>query len=375
MSTVLSTTSRFDNPEEHDMSTTPAAIAATSAATIAAAQTGAHADTPTTEPMRAAVQHRYGGPDTVSVGEWPRPTIEPDEVLVRVAAAGVDRGVWHLMTGLPYVVRLAGYGIRRPKQPVPGLDVAGTVVDVGADVEGFDEGDEVYGVATGAYAEFARAKATKLAHRPADVSVEQAATIAISGATASQALFEVGRAESGQRVLILGASGGVGSWATMLAHTHGLHVTGVASAAKASFVRDLGADVALDYASDDFTEAEPFDLIIDIGGRNRISKLRRALTRTGTLVIVGGEGGGRVTGGAGRQLRALLLSPFVRQRLTTFIAKEDAEQWTRVHELVAAGAIDVPVDRAYPLDRAAEALADLAAGRIAGKAVITVDHD
>ena len=279
------------------------------------------------------------------------------------------------MTGLPYVVRLAGYGLRRPKQPVPGLDAAGTVVEVGADVTDFAVGDEVYGVATGAYAEFARAKAAKLAHRPDDVTVEQAATIAVSGSTASQALFDVGGAEPGQRVLILGASGGVGSWATMLAHHHGLHVTGVASGAKASHVRDLGADVVLDYATEDFSDEAPFDLIIDTGGRNRVAKLRRALTRTGTLVIVGGEGGGRVTGGAGRQLRAALLSPFVSQRLAMFVAKEQVDAWARVRDLVAAGELDAPVDQVYPLDRVPDALADLAAGSIAGKAVISLGSE
>jgi NADPH:quinone reductase-like Zn-dependent oxidoreductase len=356
------------------MSTTPAAIAATSAATIAASaahEASASSIEPAGDRMRAAVQHRYGGPDTIGIETIPRPTIEADEVLVAVRAAGVDRGVWHLMTGQPYAIRL-GFGFRRPKQPVLGLDVAGTVAAVGADVTEFVVGDEVYGVASGAYAEYATAKATKLAPRPDHVAPEQAATVAISGATASQALFDNGRAEPGQRVLILGASGGVGSWATLLAGAHGLHVTGVASAAKASFVRDLGADVVLDYAVDDFGDQPPFDLIVDIGGRNRISKLRRALTRTGTLVIVGGEGGGRLTGGIGRQLRAVLLSSFVRQRLTMFLAKEGAEHRTRVHDLVTAGTLTSPVDRVYSLDRAADALRDLADGRIAGKAVISI---
>ena len=355
------------------MSATPGATAAASAASIAAAAQAQEAtDRPETETMRAVVQRRFGGTDQLEVTTVPRPTIEPDEVLIRVRAAGVDRGVWHLMTGLPYAVRLAGYGIRRPKQPIPGLDVAGTVVEVGAEVTGFGVGDEVYGIGDGAYATYARAKATKLARRPADLSPTQAATIAISGATATQAVLDVGRATAGQRVLILGASGGVGSFATQIAHAHGLHVTGVASKAKADHVHELGADVVLDYTRDDFADEAPFDLIIDIGGRSRLSKLRRALTPKGTLVIVGGEGGGKVTGGAGRQLRAMLLSPFVSQRLTAFISKEEAEAWTALRDLVDADQITAPVDRTYDLAQTPDAIDDLATGKVRGKAAITV---
>jgi len=323
--------------------------------------------------MRAVVQTEYGSPDVLRLDTVARPAIAPDEVLVKVAAAGVDRGVWHLVYGEPYAVRLAGYGVRRPKQPIPGLDLAGTVVEVGADVTDFAVGDEVYGVGVGAYAEYARATAAKLAHRPPSLPVEQAAALPISGSTASQALFDVGRAEAGQRVLVLGASGGVGSYAVQLAAARGLHVTAVASGAKRDHVLRLGADVALDYAVDDFSEQPPFDLIIDIGGRNRLSKLRGALTRTGTLVVVGGEDGNRITGGAGRQLRALLMSPFVSQRLTSFVAKETAATWQPLRDLVAAGGVAAPVDRTYPLEGVADALRDLEAGRLRGKAVITID--
>lgn len=359
------------------MNATPAAMAAALPATIAAAAAAegtdaSHRDHADVETMQAMVQRRYGGPETLAPTVVPRPTVGDDEVLIRVCAAGVDRGVWHLMTGLPYVVRLVGYGLRRPKQPVPGLDVAGIVVAVGADVDEFVVGDAVYGVGIGSYAEYARAKAAKLAHRPPGLTAAQAATLAISGATAAQAL-EIGRAEPGQRVLILGASGGVGSFAVQIARARGLHVTGVASAAKADHVRSLGAQAVLDYRADDFTEEAPFDLIIDIGGRNRLSKLRRALTRRGTLVIVGGEGGGRFTGGAGRQLRAMLLSPFVSQRLTTFVADESAASWAPLRDLVEAGRIVAPVEHTYALADAATALADLEAGRIRGKAAIVVD--
>ena len=321
--------------------------------------------------MRAIQQRRYGGPDRLELADVERPTPASGQVLVQVHAAGVDRGVWHLMTGLPLLVRL-GFGLRRPRQPIPGLDLAGTIVKIGADVTDFAVGDEVFGVGEGAYAEFAVADAAKLAHRPDVLAPEQAATLAISGGTAAQALFDVGRAEAGQRVLILGASGGVGSFATQIAHAYGLHVTGVASAAKADAVRSFGADVVLDYAADDFTTAGPFDLIIDAGGRNPLRRLRRALTRTGTLVIVGGEGGGKVTGGFGRSLRALAMSPFVSQRLTMFLAAEKATAWAPVRELAEAGRLVAPVDRIYPLAETAQAITDLTEGRIRGKAVIVV---
>jgi NADPH:quinone reductase-like Zn-dependent oxidoreductase len=252
------------------------------------------------------------------------------------------------------------------------MDLAGTVVEVGAGVTDFAVDDEVYGIGVGTYAEFARAKANKLAHRPATLPAEQAAALTISGSTACQALFDVGRAESGQRVLVLGASGGVGSFAVQLAKARGLHVTAVASGAKRDHVLALGADVVLDYAVDDFTEQPPFDLIIDVGGRNKLSTLRRAITGDGTLVIVGGENGGSITGGTGRQLRAMLLSPFVSQRLTSFIAKETVDRWAQLRELVESGDVTAPVDRTYRLDEAVDALDDLEAGRVRGKAVIVV---
>ncbi|MDW3220427.1 MAG: NAD(P)-dependent alcohol dehydrogenase [Acidimicrobiales bacterium] len=352
------------------MSATTATTAASAASIAAAASTTA--TSPERETMQAIVQHRYGAADVLEVAEIERPTIDADEVLVRVKAAGVDRGTWHLMTGLPYLVRLAGFGIRRPKQTVPGLDLAGTVVGIGADVTGFAEGDEVYGIGMGTLAEYATAKASKLAHRPERLTPEQAATIAVSGSTAAQAVLDAGAAKPGQRVLILGASGGVGSFATQIAHAHGLHVTGVASAAKADHVRGLGADVALDYATDDFTAEEPFDLIIDTGGRNPLRRLRKALTPEGTLVVVGGEGGNKLTGGFGRSIRAAAISPFVSQRLVMFMSDEGADRWKPLRDLIDAGEVEAPVDRTYPLAEAATAIDDLAAGRIRGKAVIIV---
>ena len=351
------------------MSTTAASagIAASIAAAAESERTAA-----STEPMsmQAIHQDRYGTSEQLALTTIDRPSAEAGQVLVKVTAAGVDRGVWHLMTGLPLVVRL-GFGLRRPKQPVPGLDLAGTVVGSGP-TSATAVGDEVYGIGTGAYAEYAIAEVSKLAHRPETVTAEQAATLPVSGATASQAVLEIGRATAGQRVLVLGASGGVGSLATQIAHAHGLHVTGVASAAKADAVRSFGADVVLDYATDDFTDQEPFDLIIDTGGRNPLRRLRRALTPKGTLVIVGGEGGNRLTGGFGRSIRAALLSPFVSHRLVMFLSDEHAASWASLHELVTSGSITAPVDRTYALADVPAALDDLTAGRISGKAVITV---
>ena len=228
-------------------------------------------------------------------------------MLIEVHAAGVDRGVAHLVTGTPYLIRLTGYGITKPKHPVPGADVAGRVVAVGDEVTRFRPGDEVFGIANGAYAEYAAADEHKLVHKPANITFQQAGVAAISGGTALQALTDVGRLEAGQRVLVVGASGGVGTYAVQLAKALGGVVTGVASTAKVDMVRSIGADDVIDYSTQDFLDGTiHYDLIIDIGGRNSIRRLRRALTPTGTLVLTGGEGGGRWTGGfLERRLRAL----------------------------------------------------------------------
>ncbi len=325
------------------------------------------------QPMRAVLQHRYGSADTLEVGEVERPTPGRDEVLIEVHAAGVDRGVWHLMTGQPYLMRVMGFGLRRPKNPVPGLDVAGRVVAVGRDVTTFRPGDDVFGIGRSTFAEYAVAPAAKLAHKPATLSYEEAAAAAISGITALQALTDVGRLEQGQRVLVIGASGGVGSYVVQLATALGAEVTGVASSSKADLVLSLGAVRVLDYATDDYLDgSQRYDLIIDAGGLNPVRRLRRALTATGTLVIVGGEGGGRITGGLGRNLRAMVLSLFVRQRLTAFISRERASHIERLGEYLAGGEVAVAIGSRYRLDQAAAAIRDLAAGRTRGKAVITV---
>lgn len=328
----------------------------------------------TTETMRAIVQDRYGSTDTLTLSTIDTPSLAADEVLVDVAAAGVDRGVWHLMTGRPYLVRLAGYGITKPKTAVLGMDVSGRVVAVGADVRRFQVGDEVFGIANGAFAEFAAAKEKKLAHKPAAVSFEHAAVAAISGITALQALTEIGEVQAGQSVLVIGASGGVGSFAVQIAKALGAAVTGVASAAKADLVRDLGADDVVDYAVDDYLDGTVrYDLIVDIGGLNSIKRLRRALKKTGTLVIVGGEGGGSVTGGIGRQLRAKALSPFVSQRLTFFLSAEDYTHIEMLASFMEDGRVNPALGRRYRLDEVPQAIADLESGRARGKSVIVVE--
>ncbi|HET6668207.1 MAG TPA: NAD(P)-dependent alcohol dehydrogenase [Intrasporangium sp.] len=323
--------------------------------------------------MRAIVQESYGSTDVLRHAEITLPRIADDEVLVRVRAAGLDRGTWHMMAGRPYLMRILGFGFRRPKSAVPGIDVSGEVVAVGAAVTRFAAGDEVFGMARGSFAEYAAAREDKLAPKPANLSFEQAAVVPISAGTALQALTDAGRLEAGQKVLVVGASGGVGTYAVQLAKALGAEVTGVSSAAKADLVQSLGADHVIDYAREDFAEGDRrYDLILDIGGNPPLSRLRRALTPTGTAVIVGGEEGGRWTGGFGRSLRAPLLSPFVRQRLTMLASKERASDLERLTGLLEAGTVTPSIDRTYPLDRVADAMRQMEAGTVRGKVAITV---
>jgi NADPH:quinone reductase-like Zn-dependent oxidoreductase len=328
-----------------------------------------------TTTMRAVTQHRYGGTEQLSVhGDVPVPQPGPGEVLVRVRAAGVDQGVWHLMAGLPLVVRL-GFGLRRPKHPVPGMALAGFVEAVGPDVDGFATGDRVLGVGTGAFAELAVARADKLVHAPDGLDLTAAAALPISATTAMQAVRDHGRAAPGQRVLVIGASGGVGSYAVQIAAAIGADVTAVASGAKADLVRSLGATRVVDHRTTALTPdttGGAFDLVVDIAGGRRIRDLRRLLTPTGTLVIVGAETGGRLTGGVQRQIGAAALSAFVTQRLVMFLADEGAEVLGRVMDLVRQGQVRPTLDRTYPLADAGTAIEDLRAGRVRGKAVVTV---
>jgi len=284
--------------------------------------------------------------------------------------------MWHLMTGLPYLVRLAGYGLAKPKNPVPGLDVSGRVVAIGEDVTRFRVGDDVFGIAKGSYAEYAAASENKLALKPANVTHEQAAVSAVSGITALEALTDVGHLEAGQEVLIVGASGGVGSFAVQIAKAMGAKVTGVSGPAGVEMVLGLGADRAIDYATKDFADdAARYDLILDVGGRNSVRMLRSVLAPKGTLVIVGGEDGNRVTGGVGRQVRAMLLSPFVRQRLTTFISSESHANIDRLAELMKAGSVVPVIGRRFPLSEVPAAMVNLETSGSIGKSVIVIRGD
>ncbi len=323
--------------------------------------------------MRALVQDGYGSSDVLREAEIDKPQIAADEVLVHVRAAGMDRGTWHLMTGQPYLMRVMGLGLRRPRNRVPGLDVAGVVVEVGTDVSRFQPGDEVFGIARGSFAEYAAAREDKLALKPASLSFTQAAVVPISGGTALQALRDSGRVQAGQKVLVIGASGGVGTYAVQLAKAFAAEVTGVCSTAKADLVRSIGADHVIDYTREDFADGNRhYDLILDIGGNSRLSRLRRALTANGTLVIVGGEEGGKVTGGFQRSLAAPLLSLFVRQRLTMLASKERHTDLEVLRPLIEAGHVTPALDRAYPLAQAPAAMRPLEAGHARGKIAITI---
>jgi NADPH:quinone reductase-like Zn-dependent oxidoreductase len=321
--------------------------------------------------MRAVVQDAYGSPDVFRLAQIGIPKVADNQVLVRVHAAGLDRGTWHLMAGQPYLLRLA-LGLRKPKNPVPGLDLAGTVVAVGSAVTRFSPGEEVYGTGHGSFAEYAVAPEDQLARKPSNLSFQQAAVVPVSALTALQALTDVGRVKTGQRVLIIGASGGVGSYAVQLAKALGAGVTGVSSTTKLDLVRSLGADDVIDYTSEDFADGEHhYDLILDIAGNPTLSRLRRALTPTGTAVIVGGEQGGRLTG-LSRQFRAVALSLFIRQRLTFFVSKERWTDLERLTEFIEAGQLTPSLDQIFSLDQVPEAMRHFVAGKVRGKIAITV---
>jgi NADPH:quinone reductase-like Zn-dependent oxidoreductase len=320
--------------------------------------------------MRAIVQDGYGSADRLRLSEIERPVLAAGEVLVQVRAAGVDRGTCHLMRGQPYLMRILGFGFRGPKNRVPGLDVAGTVAAVGAGVTRFRAGEEVFGISRGSFADYAAAREGKLAHKPAGLSFEQAAVVAVSGLAALQGL-RAGRIEAGQKVLIIGASGGVGTYAVQLAKAFGAKVTGVASSAKADLVRSIGADEVIDYTRQDFADGrQHYDLILDIGGNSRLSRLRRALTPTGTLVIAGSEGAKWT--GVGRQIRALMLSPVVRQRLTMYISTHRQADLEELRQQIEAGRLTPMVGKTYPLPDVAEAIRHLEDGHAQGKIAITV---
>jgi NADPH:quinone reductase-like Zn-dependent oxidoreductase len=326
--------------------------------------------------MKAIVQDRYGGADVLELRTVDKPAPKDDEVLVRVHAAGLDRGVWHVMTGLPYLIRLVvpSMGLRRPKVPVRGMDLAGQVEAVGQQVTQFRPGDAVFGwTDTGAYAEYTTTPEDHLAPLPVNLGFGQAGAVAISGVAALQGLRDTGGIQPGQRVLVIGAAGGVGSFAVQLAKALGGHVTGVASPTQLELVGSIGADEVVDYTREDVTDGtRRWDLILDTGGHRSLSRLRRALTPRGTLVIVGSEGRGRWLGGFDRNLRAVALSRFVGQRLRMLSSTPRPDDLQTLRELIEAGQLTPVIDRSFPLPEVPQAIRHLLGGHGRGKIVITV---
>lgn len=318
--------------------------------------------------MKAMTQDRYGPARDLTLSDVDIPTTADDGVVVRVAAAGVDQGVWHLVEGRPYLVRLA-IGVRRPRRRVPGMDLAGTIAAVGRDVTGLRVGDQVYGQGEGTFAEYARAKPRQLSPMPRGVAFEEAAALPVSGTTALDAV-EAGRVGPGRSVLVLGAAGGVGSYAVQMAVALGAEVTGVCRTEKTGFVGDLGAATVVDYTREEPTGR--FDVILDAGGQRSVRTLRRLLTPKGTAVIIGGETEGKWFGGVGRALRAGVISPFVGQRLRGLVSVVGAERLARITAMVEAGTLRVPLDRAFPLAEAGAAIDHMREGRVRGKAVVII---
>ncbi|HEY5783737.1 MAG TPA: NAD(P)-dependent alcohol dehydrogenase [Microlunatus sp.] len=329
---------------------------------------------PSAAVMRAIVQDVYGDADRLRIAEIAVPTVGPDDVLVRVRAAGVHIGDWHVMTGQPYLMRIMGFGFRGPKARVRGMDVAGTVDAVGRNVTRFRPGDDVYGVCDGAFADYATARVETLAAKPASLTFEQAAALPTSACTALQALHDTGEIAAGERVLVIGASGGVGLLAVQIAKALGATVTGVSSTAKMDLVGSAGADHVIDYTADEVTDSgQRYDLVLDMGGDRTLVALRRCLTPRGRLVLVGGEGGGRVIGGAmARSLRAVAWSPFIKQSLRMVLGATKTDDLQTITELADRGKIRPVIDRVYPLSEAANAIRRLHNGRARGKLVITV---
>jgi NADPH:quinone reductase-like Zn-dependent oxidoreductase len=321
--------------------------------------------------MKAIIQTRYGSPDVLQVTEVDKPVVKDDEVLVRVHAAAINIGDWHLLRGMPYVVRLVA-GLRRPRRDIPGLDIAGQVDAVGANVQQFRPGDEVFGWCNGAFAEYACAAASNLLPTASNLTLEQSAAVGDSAFTALAAVRDQGKVQPGQRVLINGASGGVGTFAVQVAKAFGANVTGICSTANLDMVRSLGADEVIDYTKEDFAQTgRRYDVMLDLVGSRSLSDCRRALTRRGTYVVVGVKDMGRWLG-LGRQFKALLLSPFVRQRMRVFVVRHNRQDLAVLKELVEAGKLVPVIDRRYALSDVPEALRYQGEGHARGKSVIAL---
>ncbi len=320
--------------------------------------------------MRAIVQDRYGPPDVLELREVERPAVGAGDVLVRVHAASVNPQDWHLMRASPFIVRAWGNGLRVPNNPIRGTDAAGRVEEVGESVTRLQPGDEVLGWCEGAFAEYVSAGESHFVPKPAGLSFEAAATLAMGGCTALQGLRDAGGLQAGQEVLIIGAGGGVGTYAVQIAKALGAVVTGVCSTTKVDLVRSLGADHVVDYTREDFTRGEErYDLILQLAGTASPSACRRALTPNGTLILSSGEGR---FAGIDRIVRALATSPFVRQRLRTFMTKETNDDLVTLVGLVEAGKLAPVIDRTYPLRDVPEAISHVEEGHARGKVVITV---
>jgi NADPH:quinone reductase-like Zn-dependent oxidoreductase len=337
--------------------------------------------------MKAIVQEKYGSPyDVLNLKDVDKPMLKDDEVLVRVHAASIHPDVWHVVRGLPYVLRLMGAGLLRPKNSVPGTDVAGHVESVGKNVTQFQQGDEVFGETIkghqwtngGAYAEYVSVPEDSLALKPANITFDQAAAVPTSGLIALQNLPNEGRLHPGQRVLVNGAGGGVGTIAVQLAKAYGANVTGVDDTTKLEMVRSIGADHLIDYTQEDFTESgERYDLIFDIPGNHPFSACRRVLAPNGNYVLIGhdlfGQGAGRWFGSIPRVLKLVALSPFVSQLPTpNFSMPDKKNQMAVLKDLLEAGKITPIIDRTYPLAEVPEAIGYLEEGHARGKVIITV---
>lgn len=322
--------------------------------------------------MDAVRQEAYGDAGAWRIGRTPVPTVTPGKVLVRVTAAGLDRGTWHLLTGKPYLVRLAT-GLRTPRRVVPGLDLAGEVVAVGPGVTRFAVGDQVFGIGEGSLAAYALAREDKLTHRPACWTPTQAAAVPVSGLTAWKGLHDAGRVAAGQRVLVHGASGGVGSFAVQIAAAAGAEVTAVCRGDRADFVRQLGADRVVDHQTTDVESlGDRYDVVLDIGGRSTLRRLRRLATPRGTVVLVGGDDKDPVFGPLGRSFRGTAWSPFIGQRFVMLVASEHHAGLDALAGLGLQGRLTPAVDRVWPMADAPAAIAALGDGAVRGKVVVQV---
>jgi NADPH:quinone reductase-like Zn-dependent oxidoreductase len=322
--------------------------------------------------MKAIVYDKYGSPDVLELKEIDKPAVGDDQVLIRVRAASVNPLDWHFMRGRPFFLRIKA-GLRKPKVIRLGVDAAGTVESVGGNVTRFHPGDEVFGGCTGAFAEYACASEKALAPKPANLTFEQAAAVPIAALSALQGLRDKGRIQAGQRVLINGAAGGVGTFAVQIAKAFGAVVTGVCSTRNVDMVRSIGADHVVDYTQEDFTRnGQRYDLILDSVGNHSLSAFRRALTAKGTLVMVGGPDKGRWIGPMAGMLKVVVLSRFVSQKLLPFLAKRSHEDLVFLKDLLETGKVTPVIDRRHPLSDVPEAIRYLEEGHARGKVVITV---